>query len=87
MEKDKKIIKTKQDLDWNLVFYLLQMFYDFTAIMQDKEFREQFDKIFNYVADKINTQYDGNIKDFYVIVEQEATNDEEYEEWLKNNKQ
>ena len=86
MKNDKKIIKTKQDFDWNLIFNLLQSFYNYTAIMKDQEFREQFDKIFNYVADKIDTPYEGNIKNYYVRVEQEVT-DEEYEMWLKNNKQ
>ncbi|MBD5086988.1 MAG: hypothetical protein HDT32_06520 [Clostridiales bacterium] len=86
MEDNKKIIKTIQRLDWNLVSYFMQMFYWFTAVMQDEGFRERFDSLYKYVSSKIVTPYKGDRTDEYVIVEQEATSDEEYKAWLKSNK-
>ncbi|MDE5548769.1 MAG: hypothetical protein K2J13_00800 [Clostridia bacterium] len=71
MKNDKRIIKIKQSIDWNLTFYLLQQFYFLPEIINDTGFREKFDILFNYVTDKITTPYDGDIKDIYVIVEQE----------------
>ncbi|MBD5086875.1 MAG: hypothetical protein HDT32_05935 [Clostridiales bacterium] len=46
MEDNKKIVKTKQRLDWNVVSYFMQMFYGFTAVMQDEGFRERFDPLY-----------------------------------------
>ena len=86
MEDNKKIVKTKQRLDWNVVSYFMQIFYGFTAVMQDEGFRERFDPLYKYVASKIVTPYYGDRTDDYVVVEQEAT-DEEYEAWLESNKQ
>lgn len=73
MEKKTKIMKTKQSIAWNLTFYLLQLFYSLPEIMSDKKFRIKFDELINYTCDKIITPYDGDIKDFYVIVEQEVS--------------
>ncbi|MBD5087108.1 MAG: hypothetical protein HDT32_07160 [Clostridiales bacterium] len=85
MKNDKKIIITKQKLDWNLVSYFMRMFYGFPAVMKDKGFREIFDQLNKYVSSKINPPYSGDILEEYVLVEQEVT-DEVYATWLENNK-
>ena len=87
MEDNTKIIKTKQKLDWNLVSYFMRIFYDFPLVMQDKGFSERFDQLYKYVSSKVKPPYNGDILEEYVIVEQEATSDEEYEAWLESNKQ
>ena len=86
MEKNTKIIKTIQSLDWNLVYYYLQMMHTFTGVMNDNEFRKIFDILEKFVSDKIVTPYSGNIQKTYVVVEQEAIKDD-YEKWLNNNKE
>ena len=85
-EDGKKIIKIKHNLDWHIISYLLQIIYGFPAIMSNKEFREKFDPLYKFVSSKVNTPYNGNMLKEYAVVEQEVT-DEEYEMWLKNNKQ
>ena len=38
-----------------------------------------------YVDEKLDTHFDGPIKDMYTVVEQEAS-EEEYQRWLKKGK-
>ncbi|MDE7216145.1 MAG: hypothetical protein K2O08_04995 [Clostridia bacterium] len=52
--------------------------------MSDKEFNKKFTDILDYVSNKITMPLEGNIKQMYIVVEQEATNDE-YEKWLEDN--
>ena len=73
MEKQSKIIKTKQSLDWNLVFYYLQLLSNLSIVMIDEDFHKMYDKMCNYVSNKIKPTYDADITDMYVVVEQEVS--------------
>ena len=66
-----KIIKIKQSIEWNFVFYLLQTLYGFPEIMNDKYFFNKFEELFNYTSNKIAPLCDGEVKDIYAVVEQE----------------
>ena len=73
MEKQSKIIKTKQSLDWNLVFYYLQLLSNLSIVMIDEEFHKMYDGMCNYVSDKIKPTYDADITDMYVVIEQKVS--------------
>lgn len=87
MEKENqrrcKVIKVKQSFEWNVVFDYLQMFNMCLEAMRDEEFNKKFTDILDYVSSKISMPFEGNIKQIYVVVEQEATN-EEYEKWSED---
>ncbi|MDE5549093.1 MAG: hypothetical protein K2J13_02450, partial [Clostridia bacterium] len=59
-------------LYWNFAFDYLQTLREFPELIDDKGFFELYDKLMDYVDDKIALPNDGNIKDIYVIVEQEV---------------
>ena len=73
MKNDKKIVKTRQSLDWNLVFYYLQLLSSLSIVMIDEDFHKMYDDMCNYVSERITPPYDADVKDTYVIVEQEVT--------------
>ena len=72
MEKQSKIIKTKQSLDWNLVFYYLQLLSNLSIVMIDEDFHKMYDEMCNYVSNKIKPTYDADITDMYVVIEQKV---------------
>ena len=79
-----KIIRTKLLWQWSYVYDQLQMINNFILVMNDKGFYDRFKSLLNYVAEKINLPYEGNIKSVYIVVEQEAVNDD-FEKWSKRN--
>lgn len=67
-----KIIQTKQSLDWNLVFYFLILLSNLSIVMIDEDFHKMYDEMCNYVSERITPPYDADIKDMYVVIEQEV---------------
>ena len=80
----KIMIRTKQLWHWNYVYEHLNMLFRCRSIMDDEEFRKRFDSLYEFVSEKVNTPYAGDIKSIYIIVEQEAIKDD-YEKWVENN--
>ncbi|MDE6757658.1 MAG: hypothetical protein K2J89_00100 [Clostridia bacterium] len=72
MKYKTKTIKTKQPLNWNLAYYLFQMVEFPETVKSDVIFREKYDALFEYLESKVITPYDGDIKDIYVVIEQET---------------
>ncbi|MDE6758929.1 MAG: hypothetical protein K2J89_06630 [Clostridia bacterium] len=67
----KKLVKTKQSLSWNLVFYYLQMIYGFSEVRRDETYCKKYDDLYDYVTQKIAPPYESDIKEVYVVLEQE----------------
>ncbi|MDE6758112.1 MAG: hypothetical protein K2J89_02390 [Clostridia bacterium] len=83
--EQKILIRTKQSWHWNYVYEHLNMLFRCHPVMDDEEFHKRFDSLYELVAEKISTPYEGDIKNIYVIVEQEAIDDDQ-EKWLENNR-
>ena len=71
MGKNKKTIKVKQPIGWNLAYYLLQTLNNFPEVMSDEFFCKKFDELAQYTSDKITSPHKGDVTDIYVVVEQE----------------
>lgn len=67
--KQEKIIKTKQDLVWYQILYYLEGITD-TGAMCDKEFKNYFEQLMNYVTGQIELPSSDDIVNMYVVVEQ-----------------
>lgn len=78
-----KVVKVKQSFEWYVVFDYLQLLTGCLEAMSDKEFNKKFTDILEYASNKISLPFEGNIKQMYVVVEQEAT-DIEYENWSED---
>ena len=65
------------------MFDYLQLLTGCLEAMSDKEFNKKFTYILEYASNKISLPFEGNIKQMYVVVEQEAT-DIEYENWSED---
>ena len=73
MENNTNIVKTKQSLDWNLVFHYLQLLGNLSIVMIDEDFNKMYNEMCNYVSDRIMPRYENiDVTDIYVIVEQEV---------------
>ena len=75
MKNTKKIVKTKQSLDWNLVFYYLLLLSNLSIVMIDEDFHKMYDEMCNYVSERITPPHDADITNMYVVIEQEATDE------------
>ena len=69
----KKIVKTIQALEWNIIDAFLSEFNDMGMFKKDEEFKRRFCAVTDYVASKLALPYYGDITSEYVVVEQEIT--------------
>ncbi|MDE6276191.1 MAG: hypothetical protein K2M75_06625 [Clostridia bacterium] len=82
---DKKVIVTKQDLYWHSIEVYLEGFY-ILNIYADKEFYRLFNQLKEYVNNKLKFNGSGDIVEQYVITKQSPVDEQEYQNWVKNNK-
>ncbi len=90
MENNNKIERTKtiyikQMLAWHTVYDCLATIDRLAELKEDKKFWQIYGEMVRYVDEKLDTHFDGPIKDMYTVVEQEAS-EEEYQRWLKKGK-
>ncbi len=82
-QRRSKVVKVNQSFERYVVFDYLQLLTGCLEAMSDKEFNKKFTDILEYASNKISLPFEGNIKQMYVVVEQEAT-DIEYENWSED---
>ena len=73
--KKKKIVKVRQELDWQVIYFFLYPLSDMGIFNNDQEFQKLYTTLFDYVKNKMALPYTGDIRDMYVIVEQECEED------------
>ena len=66
----KKIVKTKQELEWSIVEFCMDELSGLSSVMQDEEFRKRYDALVEYIDKKLQLRTTGDITDRYVVVEQ-----------------
>ena len=77
-----KTIYTKQLLAWHTAYNCLATINRLGELKEDKGFYKLYLEMVRYVDDKLDTHYDGSVKDMYAVIEQEAS-EKEYQKWLK----
>lgn len=65
-----KIISTRQSFDWNYLLRYIDAIMDLPDVMSDSEFCKLFQKMYDYVSDKIAPYDDGDIIGIYAVVDQ-----------------
>lgn len=70
--KRTQTIYTKKDISFSVALsYLEGLYANACNLLQDAEYRQAFNALKKRVLDMIDTPYDSNIIDTYVIIEQE----------------
>lgn len=71
MKDNKRIIKTRHDFIWHYALVHLECLMGM-GVMYDEKFKNLYQNLYDYVAGKCAVQIEGDIIDFYVVVEKYA---------------
>ncbi|MBQ3506412.1 MAG: hypothetical protein IJA89_06555 [Clostridia bacterium] len=63
--------KTEWDVVWYLAYKYLEGFYSIGKIFKDEEFARRFEELRVYIDNKLPTFGDGDVKNIYVVCEQD----------------
>lgn len=69
-----KLIKTKQDIFWNVMRLYLYGISHYGICYKDKEFNRLYKELCEYVSKKVALPTDDDVIDSYVLVIQQASN-------------
>lgn len=66
--ENKEIVKFRQEFIWHYAVLYLENLKG-TALMLDEKFKSLFNQLYDRAASKCDTELDGDIVDYYMIVE------------------
>ena len=65
-------IQTKQEFRWHFVCEYLEFLSSVSALMKDPQFHQLYHALLNYVYEQLVLPQQGDITQFFVIVEQQT---------------
>ncbi|MDE6302672.1 MAG: hypothetical protein K2M36_03690 [Clostridia bacterium] len=71
--ENKEIVKYRQEFIWHYVIVYLDNLQG-TGAMYDEKFKLLFKELYDYAISKCDTELDGDIVDYYMVVEKAIKN-------------